>query len=311
MKNSKDMVVITGASGFLGSYVKPLFNAHYENIYCPTRTEMDLLDVKATQAVLDKLRPRPSLIVHLAGITDGVRSPHKAHFMRANMMMGLTVSFMVDIYNAKLVNVGTVCSYPGNAQLPFKEEDFFFGRPERSNAGYGIGKRAIIEYYQQLDEYVQKSSTHLILSNLYGYGQMDNHVINDLYRKFTIIPKKSTLTLLGSGKETRDFLHVRDAARAILMASLDYKNEFVICNIGTGVETPISKVVELLRKKFGYPKKISYTGRDNGQSRRVVDTSLALDLYGFKSEIDIKDGIDDLFTNNVYCPSYQNLLNFS
>jgi GDP-L-fucose synthase len=192
---------------------------------------------------------------------------------------------------------GTICSYPKFAPIPFKEEDIWNGYPEETNAPYGLAKKMLLVQSQAYRAQYGFDGIHLLLVNMYGPGDnfdpKSSHVIPALIRKFADAKDKGTKKVVawGSGKASREFLYVADAARGIKLATERYDEPEPV-NLGAGFEITISDLVNLIAKLMDYRGEIVWdTSKPDGQSRRMLDVSRAERLFGFKAETTFEEGL--------------------
>jgi len=216
------------------------------------------------------------------------------------MQIGLNIfeacrEFDID----KLVNVGTVCGYPKHTEVPFKETDLFNGYPEETNAPYGVAKRALWVLGKAYKEQYNLDTIYLLLVNLYGQGDHfkgdDVHVIPALIRKFVKAKKEgiNSVILWGTGKPTREFLFVKDAADAIVQATTKL-NDIDPLNIGTGIEISIKELAAMIADKVGYEGNTYFDIRfPDGQPRRCLDVFYAKELINWKAKIGLNEGLDE------------------
>jgi GDP-L-fucose synthase len=202
-------------------------------------------------------------------------------------------------HDAKLVMVGTCCSYPKNATVPLKETSLWNGYPEETNAPYGIAKRMLITMAQAYRQQYGLNAITVIPANLYGPGDNfdleTSHVIPAIIRKAVEARNEGrrTLTLWGTGTATREFLHVRDAARAIVLATERYDKPEPV-NIGTGKEISIYALAKMICKKVGFTGDLQFDPtKPDGQPRRCLDVSRAKREFGFEAEIELSEGLDE------------------
>jgi GDP-L-fucose synthase len=181
----------------------------------------------------------------------------------------------------KIVVVGTTCSYPKSAPLPFKEEHLWDGYPEPVTGPYGIAKRLIQLQGQLYRDQYGLNSVFLIPTNLYGprdnFDETTSHVVPAIIKKIFDAQKTgdSHIVLWGDGTATREFLYVEDAAEMIVKAA-ELCNSSEPINLGTGIETPIRQIAELAGKLAGYQGAIVWdASKPNGQPRRVLDLTRA------------------------------------
>ncbi|MCC7527494.1 MAG: NAD-dependent epimerase/dehydratase family protein, partial [Candidatus Melainabacteria bacterium] len=197
----------------------------------------------------------------------------------------------------KFVVVGTICSYPKFAPIPFKEEDLWSGYPEETNAPYGIAKKAILVQSQSYRQQYGFNSIYLMPVNLYGprdnFDLESSHVIPGLIRKFIEAKEsgKKEVVLWGDGSPTREFLYVEDAARGIVAATMKYNGSDPV-NLGSGEEISIKELSLLVADLIGYNGEVVWdTDKPNGQPRRQLDVTRARELFDFTSEIPFRTGL--------------------
>ncbi len=197
----------------------------------------------------------------------------------------------------RFVQVGTVCAYPKHTPVPFVEDDLWDGYPEETNAPYGVAKKALLVMLQAYRDQYCMDGIYLLPVNLYGPGDNfdlhSSHVIPALIRKF-VAAKDSGATaaeVWGTGSASREFLHVDDAARGIVMATEAYHDPDPV-NIGAGQEVTIRELVETIKDLTGFDGEIEWdTSKPDGQPRRKLDTRRAKERFGFESEIPLDEGI--------------------
>lgn len=292
-------VCVTGGAGFLGRAVVPrLHAAGVADVFIPRSREFDLTDRQSARRMLDAARPE--VIVHLAAEVGGIGANRRrpGRFFFANMAMGLNLIEEARIRGvAKFVQVGSVCAYPKHCQVPFIEADLWSGYPEETNAPYGVTKRALgvmLDAYHR--EYGLRSA-FLLPVNLYGpHDNFDpewSHVIPALIRRFceAVSRGEHDVTCWGSGRVTREFLFVDDAAEAIVRAAEKIESPGPI-NVGSGREIQIARLAEMVAEKCGYRGAIRWDeDQPDGQPRRMLDTSRARRVLGWKASTLLEDGL--------------------
>jgi GDP-L-fucose synthase len=200
----------------------------------------------------------------------------------------------------KLTQIGTVCSYPEITPVPFVESNLWNGRPEPTNAAYGVAKRALIELADALYKQNGLNSSTLLLANLYGPGddfrEGTSHVIPAIIKKAlnAQMSGMSKIDLWGDGSPTRDFLFVDDAAKAIVEVSLSDKVCIKPLNVGTGNEISIKSLADKLLEILECDLRINWlTDKPNGQPRRSLNTDAIKEIYGFNSSVKFHQGLQD------------------
>jgi GDP-L-fucose synthase len=292
-------VVVTGGSGFLGSFVVEQLEKHQAaEIVVPRSHEYDLRDIVALRRLLDDARP--DIVLHLAARVGGIGAnrAHPADFFYDNLMMG--VPLMHEAWQRgveKFVALGTVCAYPKHTPLPFREEDLWNGYPEETNAPYGLAKKMLLVQTQTYRQQYGFDAIYLLPVNLYGprdnFDLETSHVIPALIRKCLEARDRADdhIVMWGTGKPTREFLYVEDAADGILLAAERHHDSEPV-NLGSGMEISIGDLVRLIAKLTGFSGEIVLdTSKPDGQPRRCLETSKAERLFGFRAQTPFEEGL--------------------
>lgn len=293
--------MVTGGSGFLGRFViNELLKRKVaaKNIFAPKHQEYDLVNPSKVKKAYQDFKPQ--IVIHLAGKVGGIESNRQnpGTFFYENLSMGIQLieqarSFSVE----KFVCLGTVCSYPKFTTVPFKEENLWSGYPEKTNAPYGIAKKALLVQLQSYRQQYGFSGIYLVPANLYGpfdnFNSLSSHVIPALIKKFFEAKKekRDEVIVWGTGKPTREFLYVEDAAQAIILATARY-NQPEPVNIGTGREISIADLTQMIAKILKFRGKIVFdTGKPDGQPRRQLNVEKAKKEFGFTAKTSLKIGL--------------------
>jgi len=303
-------IIVTGGMGFLGSHVVEKFQQRNTKIFIPKIEDYDLRKVEDIRRMFDDFPPE--IVVHLAASVGGIGANREnpGKFFYDNIIMGVQLMEEARLRRvSKYVNIGTICSYPKFTPVPFKEEDLWNGYPEETNAPYGLAKKMLIVQSQAYRQQYGFNSINLLQVNLYGpkdnFDAKSSHVIPALIKKCfdAIRNKENKIIIWGTGKPTREFLYVKDAAEAIILATEKYdKSEPV--NIGAGFsaasrrdlasggEISIKDLVNLIVKLTDFKGKIIWdVTKLDGQPRRMLDTSKAYKEFGFKAKTKFEDGL--------------------
>jgi GDP-L-fucose synthase len=292
-------VVVTGGAGFLGSHlVKKLCARGCTSITVPRIPTYDLTREENIVRLLQEARAH--IIIHLAAVVGGIGANRQSpgRFFYDNLIMGVQLMEQARRYGVeKFVAVGTVCSYPKFTPVPFREEDLWNGYPEETNAPYGLAKKMLLVQSQAYRQQYGFNSIFLVPVNLYGPGDTfdleTSHVIPALIRK-CIEAKEAgadSISVWGTGKATREFLYVEDAAEGILLATERYNSSEPV-NLGVGFEISIKELAELIAKLTGFQGRIAWdTSKPDGQPRRCLETSRALREFGFRAEVKLEEGL--------------------
>ena len=292
-------ILLTGGAGFLGRWVyKELIKkgASKNKITIPRSKADDLLRLSN----IKKLVQDKDIVIHLAGLVGGIgfNQANPARMVYENLEMG--VHLMEEARKAgvaKLVVLGTICCYPKFAPVPFREKDLWNGYPEETNAPYGLAKKMLLVMSQAYRQQYGFNSIFLLPVNLYGPGDnfdpSSSHVVPALIKKIHEAKKRKdkSITVWGTGKATREFLYVADAARGIVLATEKY-NQPEPVNLGAGFEISIKDLVEKIARIMNFKGKIIWDKtKPDGQPRRCLDISQAKKYFGFTAKTNFDDGL--------------------
>lgn len=292
-------IMVTGGAGFLGSHVvEKLQKEGCHRIIIPRSSEYDLRNPQASMELI--ARTRPDLIIHLAASVGGIEANRKnpGSFFYDNFSMGAHLMEAARLGKVeKFVACGTICSYPKFASVPFREESLWDGYPEETNAPYGLAKKMLLVQSQAYRQQYGFNSIFLLPVNLYGprdnFDLETSHVIPALIRKCMEAKKqnKDHITVWGSGKVTREFIYVEDAAEAILLAAEHFDRGEPV-NIGTGEEITIKALAELIAKETGFLGEFRWDSeKPDGQPRRCLHVQKAKDYFGFEAKVSLREGL--------------------
>ena len=292
-------VIITGGAGFLGSYViEKLKDRGSKNIFIPLVEDYDLTKEKN---IIRLYKDYPAnIVIHLAAVVGGIGANREnpGKFFYDNLVMGTMLMEYARQFKAdKFVALGTICAYPKFTPVPFKEKDLWNGYPEETNAPYGLAKKMMLVQSQAYRAQYGFNSIFLLPLNLYGprdnFNPKSSHVIPALIRKFMEAKNKGKdeAVVWGTGKPTRGFLYVEDAAEGILLAAEKYNKSNPV-NLGSDLEISIKDLAEMVAKFTGFKGKIKWdTSKPDGQPRRKLDISKAEREFGFIAKMNFEEGL--------------------
>lgn len=294
-------ILLTGGAGFLGSHAKEELlsqGAREENIQVPTIKEYDLREKENCKEVVED----KDIVIHLAANVGGIgyNQEHPADLFYDNIMMNTHLMEEARKEGVeKYTTVATVCSYPKHTPVPFKEDDLWEGYPEETNAPYGLAKRMQIVQSRAYREQHGFDSIVLIPVNLFGprdnFDPEESHVIPALIKKVYDAKQESKEEIVawGTGKATREFLYVKDAARGLVKATEKYKKSEPV-NLGSGEEISIKNLVNLIVDLMDFQGEINWdTSKPDGQPRRKLDTSKAKEEFGFEAKTGFREGLKE------------------
>ncbi|HWW92750.1 MAG TPA: GDP-L-fucose synthase [Vicinamibacteria bacterium] len=292
-------IVVTGGAGFLGRHVVAELRRHgVTEVVVPRQKDYNLVEREAARRLLQEARPH--LVLHLAARVGGIGAnrDNPGSFFYDNLMMGVQLLEECRLLGIeKIVTVGTICAYPKFTPVPFREEDVWNGYPEETNAPYGLAKKMLLVQGQAYRQQYGMDVVHLLPVNLYGphdnFDPTSSHVIPALIKKCeeAVAQGAGAIEVWGTGKASREFLYVEDAARGICMAAADYSSPDPV-NLGAGFEITIKDLVELIARLVGFKGQIRWDpNKPDGQPRRCLDISRAEREFGFRATTGFEEGL--------------------
>jgi GDP-L-fucose synthase len=294
-------IAVTGGGGFLGAALLDRLRQRG----CPPgslvsvrKADFDLVheaDVKRLFEV-----HRPQVLIHLAAVVGGIGANREnpGSFYYQNLVMGaMLMEYARQAGVEKFVAIGTICAYPKFTPVPFKEEDLWAGYPEETNAPYGIAKKGLLVQSQAYRAQYGFNSVYLLPVNLYGprdnFDPKSSHVIPALIRKCVEAVERGddVLEVWGTGRATREFLYVDDAAEGIVLATEHYDGAEPV-NLGAGFEISIKDLAERIARLSGFQGRLVWnTSLPDGQPRRCLDTTRAAAYFGFRAATPFDEGL--------------------
>lgn len=307
---ARERIVVTGGNGFLGRRVVARLRSEGvppEQILVPGSEDFDLTRDDNVARMYQQLRP--TIVIHLAAKVGGIGAnrDNPGAFFYANMAMGLhMIEHARRAGLKKFVQAGTICAYPKLTPVPFREDNLWQGYPEETNAPYGIAKKALLVMLRAYRQQYGLNGIYLLPVNLYGPGDnfdpASSHVIPALIRKFVEAHERGEkeVVVWGTGKASREFLYVEDAARGLVLAAQRYDGAEPV-NLGAGFEITICELAEKIRRLVGFQGQLVWDAtKPDGQPRRCLDTTRARS-FGFAATTGFDEGLRR--TIQWYCGS--------
>ena len=293
-----ERIFVAGAGGMVGSAItRHLHDKGYTDVLTPRSSELDLRDGNAVNSYLSSNNPQHVIVA--AAKVGGIHAnnTYAADFIYDNLMMEANLIHGSHVVGVdKLLFLGSTCIYPKLAPQPLKEEYLLTGPLEPTNEWYAVAKIGGIKLCQA---YRQQHGDRFICAmptNLYGpednFDRENSHVLPALMRKIheAKAARKRSVSVWGSGKPQREFLHVDDCAEACVFLLENYDEEGII-NIGVGSDITILQLVELLQSAIGYEGELEFdASKPDGTPRKLVDVT-KINALGWRAKIDLKDGI--------------------
>jgi GDP-L-fucose synthase len=294
-------IVVTGGGGFLGAALMERLRQQGcppSQVVAVRKADFDLVHEADVKRLFDVHQPQ--VVVHLAAVVGGIGANREnpGSFYYQNLVMGaMLMEYARQAGVEKFVAIGTICAYPKFTPVPFREEDLWVGYPEETNAPYGIAKKMMLVQSQAYREQYGLNSVVLFPVNLYGprdnFDLQSSHVIPAMVRKFVGAREKGdeVLEVWGTGRATREFLYVEDAAEAIVLASEHYDGAEPV-NLGAGFEISIKDLAEKIARLSGFRGRLVWnTSLPDGQPRRCLDTTRAAAYFGFRASTPFDEGL--------------------
>ena len=300
--NKKDTVYVAGHRGLVGgAIVRALERAGFQNIMTATRQEVDL----ARQAQVEEWfeANKPQYVFLAAAKVGGIRAndSYPADFIRDNLLIECNV--IQAAYAAgvkKLLFLGSSCIYPKMAPQPISEDALLTGPLEPTNEWYAVAKIAGIKMCQAYRRQYGFNAISAMPTNLYGPGDnfdlKNSHVLPALIRKFHEGKESGAqrVTVWGTGKPRREFLHVDDLADACIHLMLHYDGEEIV-NVGVGEDLTIRELAEMVSEVVGYKGEIVFdTSMPDGTPRKILNVQKIRGL-GWQPKIPLRRGVEETY----------------
>lgn len=291
-------VLVTGATGFVGSSLIPRLRSRGCELMAPSRREYELTDQLQVHRLFADTRPE--VVFHLAGLVGGilVNKQFPADFCYQNLLMGTLM--LHEAWRArthKYVTLMGGCSYPGDAPSPIEESQLWKGYPQAESAAYALAKAMAVVQAQAYRQQHGFNAIVLVPGNLYGphdnFDLESAHVIPALIRRFweALTEGRPEVTVWGTGRPTRDFVYVEDACEAILIATETYDEPDII-NISSGTTVSIRELVETIADLVGYRGRIAWDStKPDGQMEKGFDVGRMRTWLGYEPPTSLREGL--------------------
>jgi len=304
--NKTDSIYVAGHRGLVGSAIVRFLQAQgFTNIITKTSSELDLRDQLEVRRFFEK--EKPQYVFMAAAKVGGIwaNKEYPAEFIYDNISLQNNIiheSYRNNV--AKLLYLGSSCIYPKNAQQPIKEEYLLSGYLEPTNKAYAIAKIAGIEMCQSYAKQYGCKFISAMPTNLYGprdnYDLQNSHVLPALIRKFheAKVNNESTVTIWGTGKPLREFLHSDDVASACFFLIQHYESSEII-NIGVGKDHSIEEIALMIKKVIGFTGQLIFdTSKPDGTLRKLLDVD-KINKLGWQAAVTLEVGIQNTYTDFI------------
>jgi len=293
-----ERVVVTGGAGFLGSHLCDRLRDEDCEPFVPRSARYDLRYPSGISKMFLDAEP-VDILFHLAAVVGGIglNKECPGTLFYENAVMGVHLIEQARLHGVKkFVCMGTVCAYP-RAEYKQREEALWSGYPDPTNAPYGLAKKMLLVQLQAYREQYGFNGVYLLPTNLYGprdnFDLETSHVIPALVRKCVEARERGDdhIVVWGTGRPTRDFLYVEDAAEALLLTAEKYDRPEPL-NLGSGREVRIDALCHYIQEVTGFRGAVRHDlSRPDGQPSRVLDSSRAKRVLGWEARTPLLEGL--------------------
>jgi len=292
-------VLILGGNGLVGSSLDRVLgeSKKVQEVFASTRKDADLFSLEDTQSLINSFRP--NVIINSAAKVGGINANNtqRMEFIIQNLKINMNVfQACIDNPEVKIVNLGSSCIYPLNAENPISEDSFLTGKLEPTNSPYAVAKIAGIEIGRSLNLQYGNDVINLMPTNLYGpndnFSEKDSHVIPGLIKRMhkAKVTNAESFNIWGTGGPLREFLFVDDLSKAVEFL-IDKKVETDLLNVGSGNEITIKNLAEKIKKVIAYQGELIFdTSMPDGNPRKLID-SQKINNLGWEPSIDLDEGL--------------------
>lgn len=305
---TKMKIFVAGHRGMVGSAIMRKLHANgYANIVTRTRAELDLLDQASVHAFMQT--EKPDYIFLAAALVGGINANniYRADFIYQNLMVEANV---IDAAHKagvmRMLVLGSSCIYPRDCPQPIREEYLLTGPLEPTNEPYAIAKIAGVKMCESFNCQYGTQYVSAMPTNLYGpndnYDLANSHVLPALLRKAHEAKQRgdSQLSVWGSGRPMREFMHVDDMADASVFI-MENGIDDGLYNVGTGTDVTIRELAETIMDVVGFEGELVFdASKPDGTPRKLLDVSL-LRSRGWSAKINLKEGIGRTYAD--FCSS--------
>lgn len=292
-------ILILGSNGLVGSSLYRVLSSYneFEKVVPATRSQANLLNLEDAINLINEVQP--NVIINAAARVGGVlaNDVYRSQFLIENIRINVNLlEALIPFPDIKLINLGSSCIYPLNAENPITEESIMTGKLEPTNSPYAMAKLTSIELGDSLSKQYGHEIVNLMPTNLYGpndnFSDQDSHVIPGLMQRIhkAKINNEECVEVWGSGMPKREFLYVDDLANSILFI-LNNKISINLLNVGSGIEISIKDLVSLLVDLIQYKGEINFNEEyPDGNPKKMIDSSKIYKL-GWKPKVPLSEGL--------------------
>ena len=296
--NASTKILVTGATGFVGSNLVPLMRERGLQPITPGRKDYDLLEQAQVRRMLADIQP--DMVIHLAALVGGIlgNKERPADYHYQNAFLGevmLHESFRAGV--KKYVTVMGGCSYPADAPNPIKETSLFYGYPQQLTAPYSLAKAMNAVQAAAYREQYGFNAIVLVPGNMYGphdnFDLQRSHVIPALIRRYHEARKNQSPEVMawGTGRPVRDFVYVRDVCHALLIAAEKYNGADLI-NVSSGKPVTVKELTDKIARITGYQGKVVWdASKPDAQMEKLFDVTRLREWLNFECPTTLDEGL--------------------
>tara|TARA_X000000950_G_C13845360_1_gene632078 strand:+ start:107 stop:1042 length:936 start_codon:yes stop_codon:yes gene_type:complete len=292
-------VIVFGSNGLVGSSITRILedSIKVDQLIKSNRSELDLFNKKHVEEFVKE--HEPDVVINAAAKVGGIHAndTKRTEFILENLKINMNVlESCIEMPMIKIINLGSSCIYPLNAENPINESEFMNGKLEPTNSPYAMAKLSAIEIGRSMSKQFGHKVLNLMPTNLYGpndyFSDLDSHVIPALIHRMqkTIENNEDKFTVWGSGSPLREFLYVDDLSNFInFIIDKDVENDLI--NVGSGQEISIKNLALLIKELMDFQGEVVFdSSKPDGNPRKLLDSGLMNEL-GWNEFTDLKSGL--------------------
>ncbi len=297
-------ILIFGSNGLVGSSLVRRFQLQHEelNLITSTREDTDLFSLEQTKKKIND--SKPDIVIIAAAKVGGIyaNNTQRFNFIIDNLKISMNIfESLVEYSETKIINIGSSCIYPLNADNPINENSLMSGKLEPTNSPYSMAKLSSLEISRTMKDQFGHKILNLMPTNLYGpndkFEEFNSHVIPGLIFKMhrAKINESEEVEIWGSGKPLREFMHVDDLSSAIEFL-IENETSDDILNVGSNEVVSIKELSKLIQKVVGFEGNLIFNqDYPDGNPKKLLD-STQINSLGWRSSISLEEGISNTYS---------------
>ena len=297
---TKNNVLVFGSNGLVGSSCVRILSKSpkISKVIASTRNDTNLFNYQETKQKIEN--SKPDVVIIAAAKVGGIlaNNTYRSEFLLENLKINMNIlESLIDYPNVQIINLGSSCIYPLNAENPINEDSIFSGKLEPTNSPYAVAKLSAIELADAMSKQFNHRIYNLMPTNLYGpndnFSELDSHVIPGLIRRMhdAKILKKKAFEIWGTGKPLREFLYVDDLSLAIEFL-IDKDIDKNVINVGSSEEISIKELAQLIQELIEFEGELVFDeSKPDGNPRKLLDSSY-LSSLGWEPKTTLNEGLN-------------------